>query len=204
MKKNIDMEAYSDVLLTRVEKFVVEHFKKLDNDFQFHNLEHTLLVVEAAKLIGRAAGLTNDERFLLIIAAFLHDVGYVEKYIGHEERSAIIAKDFLSTNGLSAEQIKIIVGCILATRLPQHPVNLLEQVICDADFYHFSMVDYPAFALKLKEEWALKLGKIYNKQEWETINLQFLEEHRYFTAFGQKILQKNKDKNIAKLAKQIS
>ncbi|WP_316734625.1 HD domain-containing protein [Pedobacter aquatilis] len=201
--ENIDMQAYSDVLLTKVEDFVVKRFESLGNDMHFHNLEHTLLVVEAVQLIGRDAGLTVEGRFLLILAAFLHDVGYTEKYIGHEELSAEIAKDFLANNGLSEEKIKVVIDCILATRFPQRPKNLMEQVICDADFYHFSLIDYPAFALKLKQEWELKLDKVFSSKEWDALNLKFLESHSYFTAFGQGVLQKNKDKNIAKLASRI-
>lgn len=201
--ENFDMRAYSDVLLTKVEDFVVERFESLGNDMHFHNLEHTLLVVEAVQLIGRATGLTTDERFLLILAAFLHDVGYTEKYIGHEELSAIVGENFLKRNGLPTAQIKVVTDCILATRFPQQPKNLMEQVICDADFYHLSLIDYPVFAQKLKQEWELKLYKVFSNKEWDALNLKFLENHSYFTAFGQGVLQKNKDKNIAKLVSQM-
>ena len=165
----------------------------------FHNLGHTLLVVNGVKRIGKAEGLSKDELFILELAAFLHDVGYTEKYWGHEEESARIAAEFLGANGLALEKIVLVKKCIVATKFPQHRVSKLEQVICDADFYHFSLPDYQDYASRLKTEWETNLDLFYTDVEWDELNLKMLSAHVYFTDYGGKILQQKKALNIAKL-----
>ena len=130
------MAITDEILLKKVASFVKDCLhNRLSNQMYFHNLGHTLMVVEAVNLIGKAEGLSKDELFILILAAFLHDVGYMEKYWGHEEESARIASAFLVANGLEIEKIELVKKCIVATKFSQHPEGKLEHVICDADFY---------------------------------------------------------------------
>ncbi len=165
----------------------------------FHNLGHTLMVVNGVKRIGKAEGLSEDELFILELAAFLHDVGYTEKYWGHEEESARIAAEFLGANGLAIEKIELVKKCIVATKFPQHPAGKLEEVICDADFYHFSLPDYQDYASRLKTEWETNLNLFYTDVEWDELNLNMLSAHIYFTDYGKNILQQKKALNIVKL-----
>lgn len=88
------MDEKADQLLTEVVSFVGARLKsRLSQKMYFHNLEHTLLVVEGVQLISRHVGLSKSDRLVVILAAFLHDLGYTEKYIGHEEASADIAAE---------------------------------------------------------------------------------------------------------------
>ena len=155
--------------------------------------------MNGVKRIGKAEGLSKDELFILELAAFLHDVGYTEKYWGHEEESARIAAEFLGANGLGLEKIALVKKCIVATKFSQHPVSKLEQVICDADFYHFSLPDYQDYASRLKTEWETNLDLFYTDVEWDELNLKMLSAHVYFTDYGENILQQKKALNIAKL-----
>ena len=198
------MNVTEESLITKVESFVGACLKnRLSDKMYFHNLAHTLLVVEGVKLIGRAVGLSNDECFLLILAALLHDVGYTQKYAGHEEESANMAAKFLNENELEPEKIKIVKDCIMATKFPQHPENKLQMVICDADFYHFALSDYQNFAHRLKAEWEENLNLFYSDLEWDTLNFNMLSAHEYFTPYGKEILQEKKKSNLEKLKKRI-
>ena len=198
------MQLKTEKLLARVEKFVEEIFQqRLGEEMYFHNLEHTILVVKGVRLIAKAIDLSQDDCFLLILSALLHDIGYTQNYIGHEDVSAAMAADFLSRNNLDEEKIKIVIGCILATKFPQYPSNELEKVICDADFYHFSLPDYQNYAVRLKLEWEQKLNLFYTDQEWDMLNLKMLTTHQYFTSYGKEILQKKKAFNIEKIAARI-
>lgn len=198
------MDHQMQILLKKVEQFVEDSLKsKLSPAMYFHNLEHTLLVVEGVQLISRAEQMNDDERFILILAAFLHDLGYTDKYTGHEEISVMVAGDFLRKNGVMEEMIEDVQGCIAATKYPQFPTNKLEMVICDADFYHFSLPDYQDFADRLKIEWENNLNLFYSDLEWDELNLNMLSGHEYFTAYGKSVLQKKKDLNIEKLKKRI-
>lgn len=199
------MNITEEILLTRVERFVEDRLKnRLSNKMYFHNFEHTLLVVEGVQLIGRAVGLNDDECFLLILAAFLHDVGYTEKYVGHEEESANIAAEFLTENGLEPEKIEVVKGCIKATKFPQQPENKLQMVICDADFYHFALRDYQDYADRLKAEWETNLNLFYTNLEWDTLNFNMLSAHEYFTPYGKEVLQEKKKFNLESLKNRIS
>ncbi|GAA4214070.1 hypothetical protein GCM10022289_47130 [Pedobacter jeongneungensis] len=198
------MDKEADILLNKVKLFVEDRLKnRLSQKMYFHNLEHTLLVVEGVQVIGGEDGLSKADHLVVVLAAFLHDLGYTEKYIGHEEASAAIAAEFLLANGFSQERTELVSGCIMATRFPQYPKNELEMVICDADFYHFSLNDYQNYADRLKAEWEENLGLIYTDVAWDTLNLEMLRRHEYFTAYGRKTLQEKKMLNIEKLIARI-
>ena len=194
------MDIADEILLKKVASFVKDCLKnRLSPQMYFHNLDHTLMVVEGVNVIGKAESLSKDELFILKLAAFLHDVGYMEKYWGHEEESARIASTVLLTNGLEIDKIELVKKCIVATKFPQHPVGKLEQVICDADFYHFSLPDYQDYARRLKTEWETNLNLFYTDVEWDKLNLNMLSAHIYFTDYGKNTLQQKKALNIAKL-----
>lgn len=198
------MNITQQILLTKVEHFVEDCLKnRLSDKMYFHNLEHTLMVVEGVQLIGRGVGLHDNERFLLILAAFLHDVGYTDKYVGHEELSAEIAAEFLTGHGLEPENVEIVRGCILATKFPQQPQNKLQMVICDADFYHFALRDYQDYADRLKAEWEVNLHLFYNDLEWDILNFKMLSAHEYFTTYGKDVLQEKKKSNLERLKHRI-
>jgi len=192
-------------LLNRVENFVREQLRnRLSEKMYFHNLEHTLLVVEGVQIIGNAIGLLEEEKLVVILAAFLHDVGYTEKYAGHEEASANIATAFLMQNGFDAKRTEMVRNCILATKFPQNPTNELEAVICDADFFHFSLKNYQDYASRLKAEWKENLDLEYSQLAWDKLNLHMLQQHEYFTTFGKTVLQEKKADNISLLLKRIT
>jgi predicted metal-dependent HD superfamily phosphohydrolase len=186
--------------LHKVQEFAIGFLeKRLPANLYFHSFSHTLEVVEAALEIGTQTGLTSDEIDTVCIAAWFHDVGYCNTYKDHETESAVIAEYVLGEMGLAADKLNNIISCIVATRYPQQPVSLLEKVICDADFYHFSRKDYHAHEQALRREWELHLNLFYTDQEWNSINLQMLSSHHYFTDYGQKVLQLGKEENIKKL-----
>jgi hypothetical protein len=70
----------------------------------------------------------------------------VERCENHEDVSIEIATKFLKENNYPDEKIQKIVGCIDATRYPQNPKNLLEEIICDAK-------DFAYKADLLRVEW---------------------------------------------------
>ncbi|KQC00029.1 HD domain-containing protein [Pedobacter sp. Hv1] len=189
-----------DQLIVLVSGFVDQLFKKkLSPCLYFHNLTHTLYVVKAVQEIGYHVQLTQKQQETVTLAAWFHDTGYTEAYKNHELVSVEIATEFLISVGVVGDQLADIRACILATQYPQHPSNLMEMVICDADFYHFAIDDYTQFAAALKKEWEAELGHCYTTQQWNNINLEMLRNHQYFTAYGQEILQKSKEHNIGKL-----
>ena len=43
-------------------------------------------------------------------------------------------------------------ACILATKLPQMPDGLLQEMLCDADLYHLGTLDFFACDVLMKKE----------------------------------------------------
>ena len=192
-------------MISRVSDYVQELLEKeLPEHMYFHNFEHTLLVVEGVKIIGKHSAVSEHEMLVLTLAAYLHDIGYTRQYIGHENSSAEMAGSFLNANGLSNLVIEEVQHCILATKYPQLPHNNLEKIICDADFYHFALPAYTDFAVRLKREWEENINLAYSHREWDTINIKMLTSHQYFTDYGRKFLQKKKERNIEKLIQRFT
>lgn len=160
----------------------------------FHNLHHTLTVLEGAGRIGRAENLTEDELEMVLLAAVFHDLGHIECYNGHEEASKRFANEWLAEQNYSMENINIILGCIGATKIPQTPRNILEKVVCDADLIHLSYESYPIYREMLRSEWELELGLSFTDEEWMAKNNKFLHDHSYFTAYGKSTLEPKKIK----------
>ncbi len=182
------------------ENYVKMLFKEtLSNDIFFHDIVHTSLVVKAACEIGASCGLKKQQIAILQIAAWFHDTGYCYVYHGHEEKSIEIAATFLRQINADEKFINSVTECIAATKMPQKPDNLMQQILCDADMYHLSIDQYLSYAENLKNEWQSKLGMYYSDSEWKELNVAMLGNHKYFTPYGQTILQKNKIKNIERL-----
>jgi hypothetical protein len=81
----------------------------------------------------------------------------------------------LTAEGYPADRIAKVVSCIDATSMPQHPRNLLEQILCDADLCHLASSSYPDYQEMLRVEWHLELGLSITDEEWNVSNDKFLK-----------------------------
>lgn len=175
--------------------------ENLPSDLLFHNLHHTFNVVRGAREISNHLRLNDEAQEILFLAAWFHDCGHVTTYEGHEVESQRLAKVFLESHKYPKQKIVQVLSCIAATQMPQRPVGLMEEIICDADLYHLSLDEYPHLQNLLRTEWSLVFDKEYTDEEWRKENFYFLENHTYFTSYGQKVLQKRKEDNILILSK---
>src|SRR6476619_6394579 len=131
-------------LYKRIEEYVTGLFEQMhDPAHVFHNLEHTQNVVKRTKEIAGHYKLTEDEMLILFSAAWFHDTGHLfTEPSKHEEMSIEIMKKFMAGKVNDENIISEIEACILSTKLPRHPKNLLQQIICDADTYHLGTKDF--------------------------------------------------------------
>src|SRR5262245_24084678 len=126
-------------IIAQTELYIQDFFpKNIPEKYVFHDLEHTPQTVAAARSIAEGYDFTQNDLMLLQLAVWFHDTGYGEGGEGHEERSCGFATDFLKDKISSGDLAKVL-GCIRATKVPQRPQNLLEQIICDADLSHLGM-----------------------------------------------------------------
>lgn len=167
----------------------------------FHNVTHTHEVVEAARRMGRFYKLDERDMTIVSIAAYFHDTGYCEKGpADHEARSAELAEQFLTGQKVDLEFINAVKNCILATKLPQSPQNLLEEIVCDADLFHFGNVWFSSRDKLMRKEME-EAGCLIDKNEWRKETIGLMEKHRYHTSYCRERLEARKRQNIEALQK---
>ncbi len=181
-----------------IKQFFAEH---LSADYVFHDPEHTAQTVSAARTIGEGFKLGDRDMLLLLLATWFHDTGYVQGPEGHEERSCENARAFLKGK-ISDAELEIVLSCIRATRVPQTPTTLLQQIICDADLSHLGLKIYWERNSKLRQEFALTRNLLMSDQEWVEFEIDFMMKHEYHTMVAQGMLNKRKAKHIQQLLKQ--
>jgi len=197
------MNETNSQLLAAVRAYVTDIFQhKVPPVFVFHSLEHTEDVVEGCSHMADYYSLADEDRLVLLLAAWFHDTGFQSGQAeGHEEVSVQTATHFLQSKGVDETTVQRVASCIQATRMPQSPVSLVEKILCDADLYHLATDDFKARNELLKQERESLLGRKIDKQEWRKNNLQFLSRHQYFTDYGREVLAQKKAENVALLQK---
>lgn len=187
-------------LLKNTEDYVRKVFaEKLDSRFTYHNLEHTLGVVNASKIIAEKEGFDSDDMEILIVAAWFHDIGYIKSTIDHEEHSKTIATDFLKKENCTETFINQVKECIDATKIPQHPKNKISRVLSDADAYHLSQDSFIEASLMLRKERNTLNNTKISKSDFLKLSLEFIKAHQYHTEYGKKYLCNLKEQNQIKL-----
>ena len=190
-------------ILTTVEKYITEFFKEnVPKKYVYHDLTHTQDVVRSSLQIGLAFRLPAADLENLQIAAWFHDSGYDQGPENHEERSADYAAHFLENYNYPPQTIEVIRGCIRATKIPQRPVNLLQQIICDADLSHLGEKSYWMRTARVRQELIITHNKLMTEEEWIDFELAFMLGQSYHTEIARNMFQKRKTKHIAQLRKQ--
>jgi len=190
-----------DNILEHTEKTVIELYEsRTGPELLYHNLVHTREVVEASQIMRAFYKLPAEEDKALQIAAWWHDVGYLfGPPEGHEERSARMAREFLTGYNTDESLIRKVEYCIMATRMPQKPNGLMEEIICDADLFHLGSSAFKQNSKMLRKEIELISGSPMKGSDWRFATINLLERHHYFTGFAQERLNEGKRKNLEEL-----
>lgn len=187
-------------LLEHTHDHVITYYKEHDNkNLLYHNLQHTKDVVAAATQIANHYQLDDNDFFIVLAAVWFHDLGYMVDLNAHEEKGAELAVKFFENHKVSERDIKLIEGCILATRMPQSPTTLLEEIVCDADLFHLGMDDFFKKDKLLMEEYNLLHHTDLSKTDWRLKTIKFLESQHYHTEFCKVLLNGTKEKNLEEL-----
>ena len=186
--------------LTGVKRYVANLFKeKLPAWAVYHNLEHTEETVRAAREVGKSSGLSKSDMEIVELAAWLHDIGYIDGPEAHEERSATMASDLLKEGGYPEEKIRIVQACIRATAVPQNPMNQLERVLCDADIIHVGKKRFFTRSDLLRSEMEMRKGHPFTDLEWLTYNIEFVTRHNFHTKYAREEFAARRAKNLVTL-----
>ncbi len=171
--------------------------RELNPHYLYHNLRHTLDVIENTQIIGKAEGLESIDLWILKIAALFHDTGFLEQRKHHEIAGVEYFKKQVGFE-LDNNLIEKISNCILATQMPQNPKNILECVICDADLDYLGRNDFEEIGLDLFQE--LKYcNEIATETEWDEMQVKFLQHHIFHTHYSKTNREPIKQQHHSKL-----
>jgi uncharacterized protein len=171
----------------------------LPKHLSYHGYHHTLDVYEMVIEIAHEEGVTNkDDLIMLKTAALFHDCGFLTSYKGHEDVGCRIAKDMLPEFDYNQTQIEKICGMIQATKIPQSPKNLLEQIIADADLDYLGRDDFYQISKTLLDE-LKSINALQDENEWNKIQVSFIKNHHYFTQTCINRRKTEKEKRLAEL-----
>ena len=193
-----------NLLLKNAERYATNILtNQLSPDLVYHNLDHTKKVVEAVQLIGTKIQLDPDKMESALIAAWFHDTGYRDAYDGHEEKSKMIAQEFLRHENVSAEKEHAILAGILSTQADQAPNNEIEKVLADACQSEVVVEDFTERMDLLRQE-IFAIKKI-EQSEVDSVQayLESILKYEYYTEYGKEVLQPAKDKLVIKLEKRL-
>lgn len=191
-------------LYKKIEHYVTGLYETLPNNtLAFHNVKHVKNVVERAKEIADHYNLPEKEMLILHTAAWFHDTGYLfTEPAKHEEMSAEVMRKFMLDHTNDTSLINEIEQCIMATKSPRNPTNLLQQIICDADTYHLGSEEFKDTNKRVFKENKLKNSSI-SKQEFNKNTLAMLEKHQFYTTYCKDLLSVSKELNMKKLKNKI-
>lgn len=188
----------------KIQHYVTGLFETLQDDsLVFHNLNHTECVVDRTKEIAGHYHVSEKEMLILYTAAWFHDTGYLfTEPSKHELMSADVMRKFMLDHTNDEELITQIDQCIMATKSPRNPVNLLQQIICDADTYNLGTKEFKSTNKRVAKENNLKIGET-NKLEFSKNTVKMLEKHQFYTTYCKDLLSVTKELNMKKLKNKI-
>lgn len=155
--------------------------KELSTKLYYHGMHHTLDVLRVAVDLCKSEGVNGHAVKLVKTAALFHDAGFVkDKHAGHEFEGCQMARASLPEFGYAKDDIEAICGMIMATKIPQSPTNLLEEIICDADLDYLGRSDFYEIGETLFEE-LTAYSLITGEHAWNRLQVNFLTAHHFHT-----------------------
>lgn len=193
--------------ITEHKQAIAYAFSRLQGELSpkltYHNFWHTKEdVLPGCQRIADLLGIAEEERTLLEVSAAFHDIGFVKSRKDHELIGVKITAQILPTFGFTEREIALVSRMILATRLPQSPQNLLEEILADADLDVLGRPDFLARNACLRQELA-NYGNESDMKQWYEAQLLFLEKHNYFTPAAKMLRDTGKQQNIATIKEKL-
>lgn len=187
-----------DTVVQQAEEFVRTLLEKESREgLSYHDIIHTEYVAGQALQIAQKSGLSKEEINAVVVAAWFHDCGFVVRSEGHEEESQSMAREFLSSKGVSEDQIEKVAFCIKATEMHQNPGDdKLAQVLCDADMAYLSEDFYIKRTNLLRKEWNHETERKLSREAYYKETIELFENHSYFSSYGQEVFSPGKAKNL--------
>lgn len=183
--------------------FILDKLRdELPQHLSYHSVGHVNDVCQATKEIADKENVSGEDLTLLLTAALFHDSGFLFGAAEHEKKSCELVREYLPGFEYTEEQIEKICGMIMATRIPQTPHNLLEQILADADLDYLGRDDFFTIGNRLYDELAM-YGIVNDKEDWNRLQVRFLENHHYFTNTAIHMRKAKKDEHLNLIKSQL-
>ena len=190
-------KAKASALVKEAQAYVVDLLaREVPPQLTYHSLRHTEAVVKECRTLATVASLSPDDTETLLLAAWFHDVGYLDVYDGHEFRSIERAAAWLTEHGAVASRVQLVGGLIKATHRDETPETELQKLLVDADMSNLAREDFRSSAELLRTEWELVLGQTHTSPGWAELQLNFMTSHKYLSDAGKERYRKDFKKNI--------
>jgi len=194
----------NSIIVKKAYEFVSDLLQnKLSEKIVYHNFTHSNEVFETTKKLADESGLNTSETEIVLLAALFHDSGYTVKREEHEIISSEIANEFLTAQNYPADKIEKVKSCIVASRIPQQPKDLLEEVVCDADLSHFGKKSFFEKGDLLRVELEQSTGKTYTDFEWLKNSIDIMIGNPFRTKAAKENFGKQRTENLLKLQKKL-
>jgi len=177
-----------------VRDYYATHF---NDQYSFHNYNRTISIVRNCDALGVSMNLGGQELKLAHLSAWFAELGFSEDHRNYQGKSVKLAREFFRTKKLDDGIFEKLEECILSTRVPQQPVSVISQLICDATMYHLAEKDSLQLADALRNEVAAVAQIEYSDEEWINEYIKMINNHFYFTRTARELFQKRKEKTLA-------
>ena len=146
----------------------------LHKHYYYHDVRHTLDVIEQSQEIGKLEGVSARELEILKIAALFHDTGFLKVRSGHEQASVDF---FQAVSGLSS--------------------------LTHADLDYLGRDDFSLIGENLFLEMTA-CGEMSDRLTWDNLQVKFLEGHNYHTAANQSRRDQKKAENLSEVRLRVA
>ena len=196
------MKNNDKLIIKQAEEKVTSLFESVSpENLLYHGIEHAKNVVDRANEIAAHYELSVRDIIILNVAAWFHDVGHLyTDPSSHEQKSVEVLRKWLADKGGYAGLADEVEKVIMATQLSVSPQGLTQEIIKDADTYHFGTAQLKKMDKLMKKEMALRNLQV---TDWEKNTLVLMESHQFYTSYCKELLEPGKQKNIAKIKKKI-
>ena len=191
-----------------VDQYIRALFRdELPDGIKFHDADHTLHptkgVVAVANRIAISENISEQDRELLIAAAYFHDTGYIREYDKNEPIAARMAGRILKLIGYKPGEIEKVQKMILSTDLEHEPKTRIEEILCDADLDNLGREDFFEMDAKLREGRRIRGLDVSDDAKWYSGTLALMKKHQYYTDSQKNLREKGKQKNINRLLNKL-
>jgi len=165
-------------------KYILKRLEtELSSNLYYHGVHHTIDVYEVAMKIAEVEKISQEEMVIIKTAALYHDSGFLFEYDDNERLAVKLVKEILPRFGYNKKQMKAISDVILSTQIYSKPNSLLQKIMSDADYDYLGREDNFKIANSLNKELQAN-GFSFSDQEWNAMQITFLNKHEYHTAFS--------------------